>query len=147
MVPPTPKRMMWRVTEAPRRMLRRSLCWSFASSSWFWCPHSTDLDEVDVTPRFAEVFGSMLSGVGGSAGGWQCCWDAPSLPQLPSATPKNPPLCRSLLFLRFCRGGVTNTISGRLEVNLSLSETFLCLTCSNVAWLNPLAFSCNLYRK
>jgi hypothetical protein len=27
-----------------------------------------DLDEVDVTPRFAEVFGSMLSGVGGSAG-------------------------------------------------------------------------------
>jgi hypothetical protein len=30
-----------------------------------------DLDEVDVTPRFAEVFGSMLSGVGGFAGGWQ----------------------------------------------------------------------------
>ena len=28
-----------------------------------------DLDEVDVTPRFAEVFGSMLSGVGG----WCCC--------------------------------------------------------------------------
>jgi hypothetical protein len=32
-----------------------------------------DLDEVDVTPRFAEVFGSVLSGVGGSAGGWRCC--------------------------------------------------------------------------
>ena len=32
-----------------------------------------DLDEVDVTPRFAEVFESMLSGFGGSAGGWQCC--------------------------------------------------------------------------
>ena len=30
-----------------------------------------DIDEVDVTPRFAEVFRSMLSGVGGSAGGWQ----------------------------------------------------------------------------
>ena len=28
-----------------------------------------DLDEVDVTPRFAKVFGSVLSGVGGSAGG------------------------------------------------------------------------------
>ena len=28
-----------------------------------------DLDEVDVTPRFAEVFGSVLSGVGGSTGG------------------------------------------------------------------------------
>jgi len=35
-----------------------------------------DLDEVDVTPRFAEVFGSVLFGVGG----WRCCWDAPSLP-------------------------------------------------------------------
>ena len=45
-----------------------------------------DLDEVDVTPRFAEVFGSVLSGVGGSAGGWRCCWGAPSLPQLPPAT-------------------------------------------------------------
>ena len=32
-----------------------------------------DLDEVDVTPRFAEVFGSMLSGVVGSASGWRCC--------------------------------------------------------------------------
>jgi hypothetical protein len=32
-----------------------------------------DLDktEVDVASRFAEVFGSVLSGVGGSAGGWQ----------------------------------------------------------------------------
>jgi hypothetical protein len=32
-----------------------------------------DLDEVDVTLRFAEVFMSMLSGVGGSTGGWRCC--------------------------------------------------------------------------
>ena len=32
-----------------------------------------DLDEVDVTPRFAEVFRSVLSGVGGSTGGWRCC--------------------------------------------------------------------------
>ena len=32
-----------------------------------------DLDKVDVTPRFAEVFRSMLSGVGGSTGGWGCC--------------------------------------------------------------------------
>ena len=28
-----------------------------------------DLDEVDVTPSFAEVFQSVLSGVGGSTGG------------------------------------------------------------------------------
>jgi len=32
-----------------------------------------DLDKVDVTPMFAEVFGSVLSGVGGSTGGWRCC--------------------------------------------------------------------------
>jgi len=32
-----------------------------------------DLNEVDVTPRFAEVFRSVLSGVGGSTGGWWCC--------------------------------------------------------------------------
>ena len=32
-----------------------------------------DLNEVDVTPSFAEVFRSMLSEVGGSTGGWRCC--------------------------------------------------------------------------
>jgi hypothetical protein len=32
-----------------------------------------DLDKVDVTPRFAEVFRSVLSGVGGYTGGWRCC--------------------------------------------------------------------------
>ena len=32
-----------------------------------------DLDEVDVTPRFAEVFRLVLSGAGGSTGGWRCC--------------------------------------------------------------------------
>ena len=32
-----------------------------------------DLDKVVVTPRFAEVFRSVLSGVGGSTGGWRCC--------------------------------------------------------------------------
>jgi len=32
-----------------------------------------DLDEVDVTPSFAEVFRSVLSGVGGSTGVWRCC--------------------------------------------------------------------------
>jgi len=30
-----------------------------------------DLDEVDVTPSFAEAFRSVLSGVGGSTGGWR----------------------------------------------------------------------------
>jgi hypothetical protein len=32
-----------------------------------------DLDKVDVTPSFAEVFRSVLSGVGGSTGGWRRC--------------------------------------------------------------------------
>ena len=32
-----------------------------------------DLDKVDVTPRFAEVFRLVLSGVGGFTGGWRCC--------------------------------------------------------------------------
>ena len=32
-----------------------------------------DLDEVDVTPSFAEAFRSVLSWVGGSTGGWRCC--------------------------------------------------------------------------
>ena len=49
-----------------------------------------NLNEVDVTPRFAEVFGSVLSGVGGSTGGLRCCWGAPSLPQLPPATSRTP---------------------------------------------------------
>jgi hypothetical protein len=42
-----------------------------------------DLDKVDVTPSIAEVFRSVLSGVGGSTGGWRCCWGAPSLPLSP----------------------------------------------------------------
>ena len=32
-----------------------------------------DLDEVNVTLENAEIFGSALSGEGGSASGWRCC--------------------------------------------------------------------------
>jgi len=32
-----------------------------------------DLEEVDVTLKYAEIFGLVLSGEGGSAGGWRCC--------------------------------------------------------------------------
>ena len=32
-----------------------------------------NLDEVDVTLSSTEVFMSVLSGVGGSTGGWRCC--------------------------------------------------------------------------
>ena len=62
-----------------------------------------DLDKVDVTRMFAEVFRSVLSGVGGSTGGWRCCWGAPS--QLLPATTKNPPPYNILLFLCFCSDG------------------------------------------
>jgi hypothetical protein len=63
-----------------------------------------DLDEVDVTLENAAIFGSVLSGEGGSADGWQCCRGAPShLPHLPPATPKYPPpsTTRSLLLFLF----------------------------------------------
>jgi hypothetical protein len=39
----------------------------------------------------AKIFSSVLFGENGSADGWQCCWGAPNFPQLPPATPKNPP--------------------------------------------------------
>ena len=79
-----------------------------------------DFDKVNVTPRFAEVFRSVLSGVGGSTGGCRCCWGAPS--QLPPATTKNPLPTLICCFCVFAAVGVTSTKSGRLEVNLSLSE-------------------------
>ena len=79
-----------------------------------------DLDEVDVAPSFAEVFRSVLSGVGGCTGGWRCYWGAPSLPHLPPATSKNPfPYICCFCVVAAMR--VTSTKSGRLEVNLSLS--------------------------
>jgi len=61
-----------------------------------------DLDKVDVTRMFAEVFRSVLSGVGGSTGGWRCCWGAPSQ-LLPAATNNPPPYV--ILFLCFCSDG------------------------------------------
>ena len=43
-----------------------------------------DLDEVNVTLENADIFGSVLSGEGGSVGGgWRRCRSAPGLPQLP----------------------------------------------------------------
>ena len=60
---------------------------------------------MDVTPSSAEVLRSVLSGVGGSTGGWRFCWSAPSLPQFLPATSKNPPPYISLLFLCFCSDG------------------------------------------
>ena len=66
-----------------------------------------NLDEVDVTLENVEIFGSVLSGEGGSVGGgWRCCRIVPGLPQSPPATPKNqPPFIASLLFFCIRRDG------------------------------------------
>ena len=77
MVPPTPKRMMWRVTEAPWNVAKVLVLFLCGVQLVLRSGVLTilDLDKMDVTPRFAEVFGSVLSGVGG----WRCCWDAPEI--------------------------------------------------------------------
>jgi len=58
-------------------MEQRPLCCSCARGAQLALSSSVltvlDLDNVDVTPGFAEVFRSVLSGVGGCTGGWRCC--------------------------------------------------------------------------
>ena len=81
-----------------------------------------DLDELDVAPSFVEVFRSMLSGVGGSAGGWQSAGVFPVSLSCPLPLRRTHPPAVVCCFRVFAEFGVTNTISGRLEVNLSLSE-------------------------
>ena len=124
MVPSTPKRMVWRVTEAPWRMEQRHLCCSCAALSWFCGLASSQYLKWFVTSENADIFGSVLSGEGGSeGGGWRCCWSAPGLPQLPPATPRTHPL--SLLvccFFVFVEKGATSTVFRRLEVNLFFYE-------------------------
>jgi len=73
MVPSTPKRMMWRVTEAPWNVAKVFVLFLCGVQLVLRSGVLTvlDLDKVDVTPRFAEVFRLVLSGVGGSTGGWR----------------------------------------------------------------------------
>ena len=56
---------------------RRSLCCFCAAQrsagSAVECLTVLDLDDVNVTLKNAEIFGSMLSGDDGSANGWRCC--------------------------------------------------------------------------
>jgi hypothetical protein len=81
-----------------------------------------DLDEVDVTPSFAEVFRSVLSGVGGSTGGWRCCWSASCLAQLLPATSKNPPPYIGVLCSCFCSYGSNQHKIWAAGIILSLFE-------------------------
>ena len=70
MVPSTPKRMMWRITEAPNvaEVFVLLLC-SVQLVLGSGVLTILDLNEVDVTPSLVEVFRSVLSVVGGSTGG------------------------------------------------------------------------------
>ena len=62
-----------------------------------------DLDEVNVMLENAEVFGSVLSGVGGSTGGGRQSSQSPSVAP---ATPKDPPpFIASLLLFMFTDKG------------------------------------------
>ena len=109
MVPPTHERMMWRVTEAPwtnvAKVVVLFLCGVqlVLRSGVFTV---LDLDEVDVTPRFADVFGR----VGAVWGWWLYWWMAVLLgcsqsPSIAPATPKNLPPYICLLFLCVCSDG------------------------------------------
>ena len=81
-----------------------------------------DLDEVDVTPRFAEVFSRCYLGLvallvaGGAAEVLPVSLNCP----LPLQRIHPPTLV--CCFCIFAAMGVTSTKSGRLEVNLTLSE-------------------------
>ena len=126
MVPPTPKRMMWRITEAPWRMLQPKVFVLFLCGVQLVLRSGVltilDLDEVDVTPSFAEVFRSVLSRAGGSTGGWRCCWGAPVSLNCPLPLRRTHPPTLVCCFCVFAAMGVTSTNSGRLELNLSLFE-------------------------
>ena len=80
-----------------------------------------DLDEVDVTPSFAEVFRSRCLGLvallvaGGAAGMLPVSLNCPLSPR------KTHPPTLICCFCVFAAMGVTSTKSGRLEVNLSVS--------------------------
>ena len=96
--------------------------------------------EVNVTLKNAEIYGSVLSGEGGSANGWPCCWGAPGLPQLPPATPKNPPPFIASL-LHFCfRGDVSNQYSFRTAGGKPVFS-FWESGWNEQLWYNPV-FSC-----
>ena len=74
-----------------------------------------DLNEVDVTPRFAEVFGWCCSGlVAGGADGV-----LPVTLSCPLPLRRTHPPALVCCFRVFAEIGVTSALSGRLEVNLS----------------------------
>ena len=124
MVLPTPKRVMWRVTEAPWRMLLRSLCCSFAAFSWFLGLVSSQyLISTRLMSRrvLLRSLGRCCLGLvavlvaGGAAEVLPVSLNCP----LPLRRTHPPTLV--CCFCVFAAMGVTSTKSGRLEVNLSLA--------------------------
>jgi hypothetical protein len=116
--------MMWRVTEAPWRVLQRSLCCSFAAFSWFWGLVSSQY----LISTWWMSRRCLLRSLG-----W-CCLGLVALLVAGGAAEVLPvslncslslrrthPLTLVCCFCVFAAMGVTSTKSGRLEVNLSLS--------------------------
>jgi len=110
MVLPTPKRMMWRVYNGGSL---ENVAKVFVL---FLCGVQLVLRSGVLTVLdFDEVFGSVLSGVDGSAGGcwrccWRCCWPPGVLPvslncPLPLRRTHSPALFSKLLFFCFCSDG------------------------------------------
>jgi hypothetical protein len=126
MVPPTPKRMVWRLTEAPWRVLQRSLCCSYAAFSLFWGLVSSSQYLISTRWMSRQVMLRSLGRyclelvallvAGGAAGVLPVLFNCP----LPLRRTHPPTLVCCLCV--FAAMGVTSTKSGRLEVNLSLSE-------------------------
>jgi len=77
MVPPTPQRMVWKVANGGSLKGGAEACMLFLRGTQLVMRLSVltvlDLDEMNVTFKNAEIFGSMLFGEGGSANGWRCC--------------------------------------------------------------------------
>jgi len=94
----------WRRLLGDARLQRSCLRCSCAKFSWCWSLVSSQylisMDECRVGECWDLWVGAVWR-VGSAGGGWRCCWNAPGFPQLPPATPKNPPPSIASLLL-FC---------------------------------------------
>ena len=98
--------------------MQRPLHCSCAALSWFCgLVSSKSVDEVNVTVENAEAFGSVVVAAGGAVKMLPISLSSP-LPLLRT----HPPSLLVCCFCVFAEMGATSTASGRLEVNLLLSE-------------------------
>jgi len=125
MVPPTPKRMVWRVTEAPWRMVQRPLCCSCATFNWFGSLVSSQyLMSMRWMSRWRMLRSSGLCCLGKvdllmAGGAADVLLSSLSCP-LPLLRTQPPSIMLVRCFFIFVETGATSTASGQLEVNLYL---------------------------